>query len=174
MPRLVRTDSLRDLSSSGKTLLAQKPLTEELSLSLLLEFPGRARYVRESELSAWGLSWDQAFEIAWRNLAAHSKASRIGKSETPHGMLYVARTGDGRDSARVVLPALHGELVNRVGPRVALAIPHRDTFFACDADNAPLVQAMKTRAQEDAARAPHRLSERVFLFEPTGLRPLDD
>jgi uncharacterized protein YtpQ (UPF0354 family) len=172
MPRLVRTDSLRDLSTSGKTLLAQSPLTEELSVSLLLEYQGRARYVRQRELDEWGISWNQAFEIAWRNLASCSKASRIGKSETPHGVLFVARTGDGRDSARVVLPALHGELVSRIGPRVALAVPHRDTFFACDADNAALVQEMRTRTEEDAARAPHRLSERVFLFDQHGLRPL--
>jgi hypothetical protein len=86
--------------------------------------------------------------------------------------LFVARTGDGRDSARVVLPALPSELRARIGPRVALALPHRDTFFACDADNAPLVQAMRARAQEDAARAPHRLSDRVFLFDEHGLAPL--
>jgi uncharacterized protein YtpQ (UPF0354 family) len=169
MPRLMRADSLRDLSSSGKTLLAQAPLVEELSVALLLEYKGRARYVRESELAEWGISWAQAFELAWRNLAAHSKASRISRSETPHGPIFVARTGDGRDSARVVLPALPGELRARVGARVAIAVPHRDTFFACDADNAALLQAMRARAQEDAARAPHRLSDRVFLLDARGL-----
>jgi hypothetical protein len=31
---------------------------------------------------------------------------------------------------------------------------------------------MRTRAEEDAARAPHRLSEKVFFFDRDGLRPL--
>ncbi|MFT3921406.1 MAG: DUF1444 family protein [Myxococcales bacterium] len=169
MPRLVRADSLRDLSSSGRTLLASAPLTEELGIALLLEYKGRARYVRESELAAWGATWPEAFEIAWRNLAANSKTSRISRSDTPQGPIFVARTGDGRDSARVVLPALPAELRARIGARVALAIPHRDTFFACDADNPQLVEAMQARAREDAARAPHRLSDRVYLLDERGL-----
>lgn len=168
MPRIVRTDALHDLSASGKTLLASTPLTDELSVALLLEYDGRARYVRASELIAWALPWPQAFEQAWRNLAARSKASRIVATNTPEGPLFVARTGDGRDSARVVLPALGYELARRIGTRVALAIPHRDTFFACDADNAPLVATMQRRAAEDAARAPHRLSADIYLVDVQG------
>jgi uncharacterized protein YtpQ (UPF0354 family) len=173
MPRLVRSEALRDLSASGKSLLAGTPLTADLSVALLLEYEGRARYVREGDLSAWQIPFEQAFEIAWRNLAARSKASRIAREDTPHGTLFVARTGDGRDSARVVLPALPSELRTRIGARVALALPHRDTFLACDADNPQLVALLRARALEDAARAPHRLSDCVFLYDERGLRPLD-
>lgn len=174
MPRIVRTDALHDLSASGKNLLASEALTSELSVALLLEYDGRARYVREAELSVWALTWKQAFEMAWRNLAARSKAARIAPVETPEGSLYVARTGDGRDSARIVLPAFGYELCKRLGPRVAVAVPHRDTFLACDADNLPLVAALRKRATEDAARAPHRLSDQVYLVNLEGvLTPLD-
>jgi hypothetical protein len=173
MPRLLRSDALRDLATSGKSLLANAPLCAELSIALLLEYEGRARYVRERELAEWGLSWAEAFEQAWRNLARCSKAARIGREETPHGPLFLARTGDGRDSARVVLPALHAELRARVQAEVALALPHRDTFMACAADNAELVALLRHRAEQDASRAPHRLSEHVYRFAQDGLRPFD-
>ncbi len=174
MPRIVRTDALKDLSASGKSLLASDALTAELSVALLLEYEGRARYVREAELEAWQLDWKQAFEMAWRNLAARSKAARIAPLETAAGTLYVARTADGRDSARIVLPAFGYELCKRLGPKVAVAVPHRDTFLACDAENAALVAELRKRAAEDAARAPHRLSEQVYLVGPSGaLAPLE-
>jgi hypothetical protein len=67
------------------------------------------------------------------------------------------------------LPELFGELCERIGPRVAVALPHRDTFFACAADNGPLLRSMRERAAHDAARAPHALSPAAFELSSAGL-----
>jgi uncharacterized protein YtpQ (UPF0354 family) len=172
VPRLVRGEALRDLSSSGKSLLAGAPLSGELSVALLLEYEGRARYVRERELGSWQVSFGDALALACENLAARSQTARVASTETVHGSLYLARTGDGRDSARVLLPSLYGELRARIGEHIALGIPHRDTFMACDAQNHELVEVLTARVREDAMRAPHRLSETLFSLSATGLHPL--
>jgi uncharacterized protein YtpQ (UPF0354 family) len=128
--------------------------------------------VREAELASWGMQLAQALASARENLLTRSQAARIVRTESEHGPFYVARTGDGRDSARVLLPALYAELAERTGEHIAIGVPHRDTFMACDAGRPALVEALAARVREDAARAPHKLSERLYALTPVGLREL--
>lgn len=173
LPRLARTDALRDLSVNGKSLLFAAPLTQDLSVALLAEFEGRARYVRDDELDAVGFAHDAALARALDNLRSHSERARLVREQGADGALFIARTGDGRDSARVLLPELHAELCARVGPSVCVALPHRDTFFACSADSGALREGLARRAADDAARAPHALSARLYLLAPGQLHALD-
>jgi uncharacterized protein YtpQ (UPF0354 family) len=171
-PRLTRSDTLRDLTAQGERLLFAETLTDELSVALLAEFEGRARYVRASELTQLGLSPADAVQHALDNLRAKSQRARVVRESAPPGAIYIARTGDGRDSARVLLPELHAELMERIGPQVCVALPHRDTFFACAADSEPLCASVARRAAEDAARAPHALSARLHTLIPGSLAVL--
>lgn len=172
LPRLARSEALRGLTQHGQNVLFARPLVSELCVALLLEQEGRARYVRADELDAWQLAGDEAHELALSNLRARSSRARIVRDASSEGLLYVARTGDGRDSARVLLPELFAELCERIGPDVAVAVPHRDTFLACAADNPALVRQMAARAAHDAARAPHALSPDAFALSSAGLHAL--
>ncbi|MDB4972467.1 MAG: hypothetical protein JWN48_808 [Myxococcaceae bacterium] len=169
IPRLARGEALGELDAQGQTGLYRAPLTDELVVALLLEYDGRARYVKESELSHWQVSRAEALQIALENLAARSEHARIAASETAHGPLWIARTGDGRDSARVLLKSLYAQLSARCGERIVVSMPHRDTFFACAGDNRALVQALAHKTAHDAERAPHRLSARLFQLTATGV-----
>lgn len=169
LPRLARADALKQLSVQGKSVLLSVPLTDDLVIALLIEYAGRARYVRARELDRWRLCSDEALAVASRNLRAKSERARLVREQTAHGATFVARTGDGRDSARVLLPELYAELAERVGPQVCIAIPHRDTFFACDGADPDLVQQLGRRAANDAAHAPHTLSARTFRLTAAGL-----
>lgn len=169
VPRLARADSLRELEGQGSSPLYAAPLTDELVIALMVEYEGRARYVRQRELAGWGLSANEALALALENLAARSEHARISMTETDFGPLLVARTGDGRDSARVLLRGLYGALAERLGGDVYVGIPHRDTFFACSAKNQALVEELKRRTAHDAARAPHRLSAQLFQLTAGGV-----
>ena len=129
----------------------------------------RATCVR-AKSTGWGMAAEEAFALAMDNLRARSERARIVREQADHGPTYIARTGDGRDSARVLLPELYTELAERVGPEVCIAVPHRDTFMVCDGSKAALVQRLAQRAAEDAARAPHALSARVHRLTEAGLR----
>ena len=168
VPRLARGDALRELGVAGGGLHATK-LTDELVIALLIEFEGRARYVKSRELEAWGVLPQQALSLALDNLSSRSEHARIARSETEHGPLWVARTGDGRDSARVLLNSLYAALSEKLGERVFVSIPHRDTFFACAGDNPALLHELARRTAHDAERAPHRLSARLFQLTGGGL-----
>ena len=170
VPRLARADMLRELQGQAAGGLYATPLTGELVVALMLEYDGRARYVRTQELAAWAMSHDEALTLALSNLATRSSHARIACTETAHGALLVARTGDGRDSARVLLKSLHRALSARLGVgEVYVGIPHRDTFFACSGRNPELVRELARRTARDAERAPHRLSPRLFQLTATGV-----
>jgi len=168
VPRLARGESLRELGT-GHGALFGKQLTEELVVALLVEYQGRARYVKNRELEDWGVRPERALELAIDNLSLRSERTRIACTSTDHGPLWVARTGDGRDSARVLLNSLYEALTEKLGAHLFVSIPHRDTFFACAGDNEALVQELARRTAHDAARAPHRLSARLFKLTAGGL-----
>jgi len=170
LPRLQRADAVRDLSAQGQSVLLTRPLSDELVVALLVEYQGRARYVRTREVEGWGMAVDETFALAMENLRARSERARIVREPVDDGATFIARTGDGRDSARVLLPELYAELAERVGPDLCVAVPHRDTFFVCDGSKPTLVQHLAQRAAEDAARAPHALSARVHRLTAQGLR----
>jgi hypothetical protein len=155
IPRLARADALLP----G---LLQLPFRQELVIALMVEEPKRARYVRANELAMWAVAEHEVLELALENLRTRSERARIACTETDHGPVWTARTGDGRDSARILLPSLHEELRTRIGPSVLLGVPHRDTFFACDARNADLVTWLRAKTAHDADRAPHKLSPVPF------------
>ncbi|MDX2089592.1 MAG: hypothetical protein SFX73_17185 [Kofleriaceae bacterium] len=145
----------------------EAPLLGPLRLALVLAFEGRARFVRAREAEDWGE--DVARGRAIENLAARSSRARFARVEHSGGAWVVARTGDGLDAARLVLPGLHDVLAAELGTPVVVAVPHRDALLACAAAGGVSVTALRDRAEDDARRAPHRISESLFLLSASGL-----
>jgi hypothetical protein len=172
-PRVIARDALVELSQRVGAELAHVPVAGELCAALVVEQSGRARYVRGAELVRWGLSSHQALGLARENLAEASACTRVLREDTEYGPIYVFRTGDGRDSARVLLRELRSPLAERVGPAPAFTLPHRDVLLVCDGRVGPLVDHLRERAELDAARAPHRVSAALYTFEGDGLVVLD-
>ncbi len=171
LPRIVRSDVLLDLSSSGRTLLFSLPFVAELSLALVVQESGRARYLRAREAEDFPIASQELYGAALANLAACSTHTRLIPAEKLEGV-YLARTGDGRDSARVLLPTLYGVLRGKFGSEICVGLPHRDTLVVCAAHDARAVSALTRKVAEDAARAPHKLSSEPFMLNEHGLSPM--
>lgn len=168
LPRLVPNGFL----DAHGTELALFPFHGVVRVALILGYEGRSRYVRRPELERWGLDAERALSVALANLAARSTQARFARVDTSAGPLVVARSGDGLDGARLLLPTLHDVLGPELGSPFLAAAPHRDALFACAAEPATLRAALASRVREDAARAPHRVSERLFTILPKGvIRP---
>jgi hypothetical protein len=143
-----------------------------LAVAFIVPETGRARYVRADEPALHGREPASVLAQAIANLAARSQAARFARVETEAGPLVVGRTGDGLDAARLLLPGLHSVLAAELGPDCAVAVPHRDTLLACSAASPTAVAALAARARDDAARAPHRISDAVFSLDAAGLAQL--
>ncbi len=172
LPRLVPADFT---AGPGTPALALAPLAltsgepSGIAVALVLPYSQRARYVRADEPAAWERSPLEVRERALANLAARSGKARFTRTDTPSGPLVVARTGDGLDAARLLLPGLLEVLAAELGAPCAVAVPHRDTLLACGANDVLAVGALTARARDDAARAPHRISDAVFVLDAGGL-----
>lgn len=171
LPRLVPERFARELAEQGRGEIVALPVAGELRCALVLGYGDRARYVRPGELAGWQLDAEAARAVALQNLAARSADARFGRLDTEHGPLVVARSGDGLDAARLLLPALPEVLAAELSPPFVVAVPHRDALLACSAADAGVVEALRARAREDAARAPHAITDALYELDAGRLGP---
>lgn len=167
LPRLVPPGFFEDLRS---TLACRTLLGGALSCAFILGYEGRARYVRSDELARWNVDPEAALATALENLALRSDRARFVRVDTPEGPMCVARTGDGLDGARLLLPTLHSVLAPELGSPILAAAPHRDALLLCAAEPPALRAALARRVQHEHARAPHRIGDAIFVVAATGLR----
>lgn len=165
LPRLVPAT----FAPGGHTSLLRRPVVADVALALLVQHEDRARYVRADELARWGLGEDGVIDVAITNLAARSASARFARIDTDAGPLVVARTGDGLDAARLVLPGIHDVLAKELGSPLRVGVPHRDTLIACATGSAALERSVAARVRDDHARAPHRISAMLFTLTRDGL-----
>ncbi|MFK8002377.1 MAG: hypothetical protein AB8H86_22480 [Polyangiales bacterium] len=158
VPRLVTEAFALELKETGRGELATWPLGHQLLVALQARFETRARYIRQDEVASWE---EDAYAVALANLARQSAGARFAALDVEHGPLVVARTGDGLDSARILLPSLADVLQAHLGETFVLAAPHRDTLLAAP-DTGEGRRLLRTRAGDLAARAPHAISAELF------------
>lgn len=139
------------------------PFRGEVRIALVARFPDRARFLVAGDLSRWRADPDDLLHRALSNLAESSAHARI-VSDPP---LHLFRTGDGLDSARLLLPGLHETLAEVLGARFVAAAPHRDVLLLARTEHA---DALSARAADDHARAPHRISAQRFVVSAEGIR----
>ncbi len=147
--------------------LAVAPLVGDLRVAWVLSYEGRSRFVTPRDLERWAWPIEAVASRAIENLAARSARARFLRADTAEGPFVVARTGDGHDSARLLLPGLAETLAPELGSPCLVAVPHRDTLLAC-ADRPALRTALAARAAEDCARAPHGIAATVLRLQPGG------
>jgi hypothetical protein len=170
LPRPVGPKLLAGLPNDSGLLLA--PLLAqpaEVQLGFVLRGERRARYVQARDVAHWGVSSAQIRAAAIDNLARGSVRTKLVCTDTEHGPIVVAKSGDGLDAARVALPGLIDVLAPELGLPFAVAIPHRDALLACPLDAPAAVAHLERTARAQAARAPHAISAQVMTLDREGL-----
>lgn len=142
------------------------PLLGEVRLAFIVREGRGARYVREDELERVNAA--HLRRAALENLARKSEHARLIRCDSDQGVLVVAKTGDGLDSSRLLLPGLHDVLAPELGSPFAAAVPHRDALFACSLASDSAVQDLRERASHEAGRAAHRITPQLFGVGPAG------
>ncbi|MEM9190675.1 MAG: DUF1444 family protein [Myxococcota bacterium] len=166
LPRLVSKTFAQDLEARlSTTALALRPLGTDVQVAFVEHETSRARYIKASELTHWALDEDALFAHAVTRL---SRIERPLRYDIEDG-IFMARTGDGLDSSRLLLPSLREVLQDALGGSALVAVPHRDTLLAAREAHA---DALSKFAEDAAARAPHRISTELFRVDDEGLRPV--
>jgi hypothetical protein len=166
LPRLVGPRFFAELLRGGAgQALCTVPVVGEMKLCFVLSEHGRVRYVRTSELERWMQSPEQVLHTARANLARRSDRAKLTCFDRDQGRLVVAKSFDGLDAARLLLPGLHDLLAPELGSPFVAAAPHRDALFACPLGSQTL-SAMRERAAHEAAQARYAITAQLFLVEP--------
>jgi hypothetical protein len=142
------------------------------SIALVVAYQGRSRFLRTRELDGWGLGGEDAIRHAIARLAARSGRAKITPLPSEHGSMIALRSGDGLDSARLLLPGLHALLATELGSPFVVAIPHRDVLLGSAAHPDALRRELAERAETDARRAPHAITSSLFSISERGVAPL--
>ena len=174
LPRLVGPSLLADVRQRvGGHALYSRPFVGDARMMFLVREADRGRYVTEPELARWGATPSQLLRLALENLARDSQRARLFRIEHDDGVLIAARTDDGLDASRVLLPGLHDVLAPELGARFAVAIPHRDALLACALDNAKSLSLLRERAAAECARSRYAITAEPMVCEPGGrVQPL--
>ncbi|MBX3251907.1 MAG: hypothetical protein KF901_32310 [Myxococcales bacterium] len=157
LPRLVGPRFLAQLAERADALWLV-PFGHDVQVALQLRFEGRARYVRRDEEARWAAEGAEPFAAALVALALRAGEARWAALEG--GALRIARTGDGLDAARLLLPDVRDGLRDTFGGSVRIGVPHRDTLIA-GADPALVAH----HVHDAFSRAPHPISEALFRIE---------
>ena len=139
----------------------------DLRIAWVLAYEGRARFVTGRDLERWSITSRALAARAVDNLAARSGRARFTRIDLDEGPCIVARSGDGLDSARLLLPALAETLAPEIGSPCIVAVPHRDALYAC-ADDDAAVRVLSRRVTDDHARAPHGITARLYRLHASG------
>jgi len=169
LPRLVGPRLLAEVTrSAGTQPLCVLPLLADMHVLFLLGEEQRRRYVGAREAARWGQHPADLLRHARANLAGRSDAARLLRFDAEHGSLVVARSGDGLDSSRLLLPGLHDVLAPELGSPFVAAVPHRDALFACALRDATGLRLLRERAADEAARAAHPITATPLAVGPNG------
>ena len=171
-PRLV-APAFFDGTAQQQGRLLRAPLLPGIELSCVLRQEGRARFVDAQDVERWQTDERALLSTALHNLAGQSERARLLRQDGDGVTLVVARTGDGLDASRLLLPGLHDVLAPELGSPFVAAVPHRDALFACPRDCERSVRALTERAARESVRAPHSISPTPVLVGVRGrLQPL--
>lgn len=95
----------QELAGSDKFELPMLPLTDHLIICLVYDLPTTIRFVNQDNLNHWGVTFEEAFQIALENLK-NLPAVMMELNEK----LYVLETGDAYDGTRILNKARIREL----------------------------------------------------------------
>lgn len=138
------------------------PFRGELRIALVILREGRARFVLPADLLRWDADPDRLLHRALDNLAASSASAKV-KEEGP---LLMLRSGDGCDSARLLLPGLCETMAPALGAPFLVGVPHRDVLWlAPEAER----DTLAARVADEHARAPHRISDALYRVDAGGI-----
>lgn len=168
LPRIVNASFLSTLPDGGKRLCSEE-IGPDIYATLALSYERRARYVRMTEIDRWGITTAAAKREALKRLAERSSDTRLGRIDTSSGSMVVAKTGDGLDSARVLLPGMFDLLRDELGSGFLIALPHRDTLIACAGEPQQLLVTVQQHAERESMRAPHAISDQLWRMTRPGV-----
>jgi hypothetical protein len=159
LPRLESRAELEFDNLEGR--FGERPyhaIGEHLGLALVYDWPDAVRWIGQQDLQTWGVTFENAIEIARQNLVTLGPPVLT----SPRLGLYVTCTGDNYDATRL----MRVDLIRNLSVRGAtIAIPaNRDTLIITGADDEDGLATMAKLAAE-AIKEPYSIAPLPFRLD---------
>ena len=140
--------------------LDQEPATTRfpanLRVAYFVEGPGSLKAVRPADLDRWGRSIDEVHELAVANLLRQTNRDEPLRCEKE---LCGWASGDGWDAARLLVPELRRQIVEKIGPSI-YAVPQESVYVALPIK---LANRIRPRVEQDFVTADKPVSQSLFV-----------
>lgn len=141
-----------------------RPLTEHLGVNLVYDLPESTMQISADQFAKWNVGFDDAYEIACRNLETMSQEEFVGVAPG----VWASPWNDSYGAARLVLPELLRRLDVEGDP--VLAVPNRDVVLVTGSEDDAGLEAMMAIA-EKALEHPRSISGIPVRLTDDGLLP---
>lgn len=154
---------------SAPLRLISFPLSNEVSVGLVADFPETYMYLREVDLQRWDVAADDLFDQAQKNLEELTQSVQLQLAGADKDVFVAVASGDGYDAVRILMPTFQAFLAQHLGETFRFAIPNRD-FLICwrlDCEDS-FHQQISSQIIADSSERPYPLSSSVFVRNSEG------
>lgn len=162
LPRCMRVDP-------SLTALCSRPLTHGVGVYFVIQAGKGFRFITQTEFDTWKVDAEQMLRDSIFNLASRSNEVKVSEWVESSYPLFAVSKRDGMDASRLLLPAIADILYDECGGTLLAAIPHRDLLLVTDASDVAM-KHLREHARAQFIKAPHAISEEVFMVRRNGLR----
>lgn len=150
-------------------LLVSFHLATGIRVGIVADFPRTYMYLREEDLGRWGVSQEDVYAIAIRNLEESSREVQIHLNGNGTETFLAVASGDGYDAARILVPGLQEFFASHLGETFRFGIPNRDFLICWRIDSAEeFHRNLAGQVAQDNSQRPYPLSSSVFVRNSEG------
>ncbi|HEX3462473.1 MAG TPA: hypothetical protein VHS78_00285 [Candidatus Elarobacter sp.] len=162
-----RAEQMLMKSAPEPVALVERPFSEDLVVTLVIDRPTMVARVRRTDLERWNVDEETAFAAALHNLRLRSSDSWVTMARG----VYCAAWNDAFDVTRIVFP----DLVRRLpleGEPVVMT-PNRDYLLAASAREPDQLQTMAQLAARSYDENPYPLSMQPLVLRGDRWEPFE-
>lgn len=167
MPRIQPEGIFQHLS---REQVAHIPFVNDTVVVFVTDLPHMTVSITTEQLLRWGITVDDAEEIARHNLHNYTPELEVQIVESKEGgRAAILSQHDGYDAARLLLDGIYDRLAGQLGGNFYVATPARDMFvgFSCGPD--PFTRRLRDRVVHDFRRLPYPICPDFFLVTRDGV-----
>lgn len=156
--------------------LIYKPMAGDLVLTYALALNNSIHYLTEKGLQEQQITQEDLFDLAMQNFLDYIKKDHPSLRPSNNTTLMLFELDDGTYNASLLL-YVH-KLLNAAELPFAddciCAVPTRETFLACAADDSDAIAEMRLIAAEFAEQSPYRVSDYLYRVTNGNITPYDE
>lgn len=156
--------------------LIYKPMAGDLVLTYALALNNSIHYLTEKSLQEQQIAQEDLFDLAMQNFLDYIKKDHPSLRPSNNTTLILFELNDGTYNASLLLYVR--KLLNAAELPFAddciCAVPTRETFLACAADDSDAIAEMRLIAAEFAEQSPYRVSDYLYRVTNGSITPYDE